>query len=209
MEIKIVIFALSKTCLNVLMLREKAPTSPRRFSLPWGLLEPHETLEMATQRIYCGVVALENIFLEQTQTFVYPVVTSEQQRIQILYSALVNRNKCPIESYPLTHEKKWFPVSTLPGIQAPDSNYVTIALKKLQEKVRYQPIGIYQLPEVFELPELQKVYEMILGKRLDQDLFRSKIYGTDLLIPLSEKGTYRFNVKRYFDLKQKGFYLNI
>jgi hypothetical protein len=64
-------------------------------------------------------------------------------------------------------------------------------------------------PKVFELAELQKVYEMILGKPLDQDLFRATIYETDLLIPLNEKGTYRFNVKRYFDLKQKRFYLKI
>ena len=93
------------------------------------------------------------------------------------------------------------------------------AMRALQKKVRYEPVGIYLLPPEFTLQQLQKMYELVLGQPISRQSFRKKMWESEILIPLEEtvtevgrsqpKGLYRFNKKRYFELKQKGFFLDL
>ncbi len=207
--IQFVIFALSDKCLNLFLMKTKDEPLKSLWVLPEGILKEDEHLEAAVQRAYCDVAPFENIFLDQLQTFAYPPKPLEQQTVHVVYYAMINRNKFPVEAKPTSDNGKWFPVSNLPPLNLFHRKYYQIALKELQDKIRRQPIGFYQLPVEFELNALRHVYEMILCRNLDLNVFRTKIFEIDLLVPLKEKGTYRFSTKKYFDLKEKGFYLNI
>ena len=55
------------------------------------------------------------------------------------------------------------------------------AINRLRAKVRYQPIGFELLPEEFTLPQLQKLYESILGTALNKRNFRTRILKMDIL----------------------------
>jgi 8-oxo-dGTP diphosphatase len=48
-------------------------------------------------------------------------------------------------------------------------------------------IGFELLPEKFTLSQLQKLYEIILDKKLDKRNFRKNILRTDTVTPLEEK----------------------
>jgi hypothetical protein len=70
----------------------------------------------------------------------------------------------------------------------------------------YQPVGYNLLPRKFTLPELQKLYEAILGKKLDRRNFQRKIFSYGILRSLDEKRTgvahkapklYSFDLRKY------------
>ena len=85
-------------------------------------------------------------------------------------------------------------------------------LQRLRSKVRWQPIGIDLLPQEFTLPDLQRVYEIILGQELDKRNFRRKILKFGVLVETGKtKGNghrpaklYRFDRKAYKRLQREG-----
>lgn len=60
-------------------------------------------------------------------------------------------------------------------------------LQRIRNKVIYSDIAFNLLPEEFTLPDLQSVYEIILGKELYKTNFRSNV--ADKIIPVGRKGT--------------------
>lgn len=59
-------------------------------------------------------------------------------------------------------------------------------LNRIRNKVMYTDVAFNLVPEKFTLPDLQKVYEVILGKPLYKANFREKIEGN--VTELDEKG---------------------
>ncbi|HEY6062401.1 MAG TPA: hypothetical protein VIV35_02260 [Chitinophagaceae bacterium] len=81
--------------------------------------------------------------------------------------------------------------------------------------LNYQPIGYNLLPEKFTMPELQKLYETILDKKLDRRNFQRKFLGFRILRRLREtkKGVahkapylYSFDLKKYNEALNTGLY---
>lgn len=52
---------------------------------------------------------------------------------------------------------------------------VRVARNRLQGKLAYTAVGFELLPELFTMAELQRLYEIILGRELDKRNFRKKI----------------------------------
>jgi 8-oxo-dGTP diphosphatase len=63
------------------------------------------------------------------------------------------------------------------------------------------------------------MYELVLGQPISRQSFRKKMWESEILIPLEEtvteggrsqpRGLYRFNKKKYYELKRKGFFLDL
>lgn len=80
------------------------------------------------------------------------------------------------------------------------------ALETLRQQLNYQPIGYNLLPDKFTMPELQTLYETILGKKLDRRNFQRRMNSYGILRRLKEtrKGgahkapyLYSFNLRKY------------
>lgn len=54
-------------------------------------------------------------------------------------------------------------------------NIINMAIDRLRNKIEYTPIAFNLVNEKFTLPELQKIYEIILNKKLYKANFRKKI----------------------------------
>ena len=59
-------------------------------------------------------------------------------------------------------------------------------LLRIRNKVEYTDIAFNLMPQEFTLPDLQKVYEILLGKTLYKTNFRDKIQ--DKVVALDQKG---------------------
>lgn len=90
------------------------------------------------------------------------------------------------------------------------------ATQRLREQLHFQPIGFELLPEKFTLKELQSLYEAILGIHFDRRNFAKKMFHLEILTdieetvwptPKREAKLYKFNAKKYEELKFKGFKL--
>ena len=88
------------------------------------------------------------------------------------------------------------------------------ALIALRKQLNHKPIGYTLLPEKFTMPELQKLYEIILGKKLNRGNFYRKMLRYDILIKLDEirKGgahkapdLYQFDLEKYHLALKNGF----
>ena len=56
------------------------------------------------------------------------------------------------------------------------------ALARLRSKVEYTSLPAFLLAEPFTLPQLQRVYEIILGRALDKSAFRKRTLDAGLLV---------------------------
>ena len=63
---------------------------------------------------------------------------------------------------------------------------VAAALERLRGKVEYTSLPAFLLPEPFTLPELQRTYELVLGRPLDKSAFRKRMLDGEFL---EEAGT--------------------
>jgi len=55
------------------------------------------------------------------------------------------------------------------------------ALERLRGKVEYTSLPAFLLPEPFTLPELQRTYELVLGRTLDKSAFRKRMLDGEFL----------------------------
>jgi len=109
---------------------------------------------------------------------------------------------------------RWFDLQQAQQLNPEIAAVITKTLQKLREELNYQPIEYHLLQTTFSMSELQRLYELLLDKRLDRGNFSKKIISLDILNSSFTKRKvqrykaptlFRFN-KNYFDKKGKGMY---
>ena len=172
-----------------------------------------ESLEAAARRELREETGMQDIFMEQLYTFGELGRDPRDRVVSVAYYALVNLVEHPIQADTDASDAAWFPVQDVPDLAFDHQHILNMAVRRLQGKVRYEPIGFELLPTKFTLTQLQRLYEIILGQTLDKRNFRKKILKMGLLIELEEKQAgvphraaklYRFDEQAYQDLQQKG-----
>ncbi|NJK99843.1 MAG: NUDIX hydrolase [Spirulinaceae cyanobacterium SM2_1_0] len=210
-----VVFGLdARTVLQVLLIRRRLPPFRGEWALPGGFVRQGETLEAAARRELGEETGVRDIFLEQLYTFSALDRDPRDRVVTVAYYALVNLTEHPIAATTDADAAQWFPCDALPKLAFDHAQIFATALKRLQGKLRYEPVGFELLPEKFPLSQLQRLYETVLNQVLDKRNFRKKLLKMGLLIELDERQTgvahraarlYKFDKQKYEHLKQKGF----
>ena len=109
---------------------------------------------------------------------------------------------------------EWKSINELPDLMMDHRYIFDKALITPRKQLNHKPIGYNLLPEKFTMPELQKLYEIILGKKLNRGNFYRKMLRYDILIKLDEirKGgahkapdLYQFDTEKYQLALKNGF----
>jgi 8-oxo-dGTP diphosphatase len=154
------------------------------------------------------------VFLEQLFSFGAIDRDPRERVVTVAYYALVKLSDHKIRAATDAADAAWFSLSDLPDLAFDHAHILEVALERLKNKVRYQPIGFELLPRKFTLTQLQRMYEIILDRPLDKRNFRKKILGMDLLIELDEvqkdvahraARLYKFDDRHYRKLVKQGF----
>ena len=214
-----VVFGLDEQdSLKVMLILRKLPPFQGQWALPGGFVHLDETLEEAAFRELREETGIENVFLEQLYTFGAVNRDPRERIVTVAYYALVNLREYDIEATTDAMDAAWFAIDELPKLSFDHQQIFDMALNRLRGKIRYEPIGFELLPKKFTLFQLQKLYETVLGKKLDKRNFRKKILKMDFLGELDELQTdvahraaryYEFNEVKYQQLKQQGFSFEI
>ena len=200
--------------LKVMLIERDIDPFQGKWALPGGFVHLDESLEEAARRELWEETGIEKIFLEQLYTFGKVNRDPRDRIITVAYYALINLTEQNIKAKTDARNADWFSVKKIPKLAFDHEQILTIALTRLKGKLRYEPIGFELLPKKFTLSQLQKLYEAVLGEKLDKRNFRRKILKMDLLIELDEWQTgvchraarlYQFDEKKYLKLKEKGF----
>lgn len=213
-----VVFGLDQKDLKVLLIERDREPFAGKWALPGGFVDEDETPEEAARRELAEETGLSGVFLEQLYTFGEPHRDPRGWTVSVAHYALVNI----ADHQPLAADDArnvdWFPVRKPPSLAFDHDKILAMAQRRLQGKVRYQPIGFELLPPVFTLSQLQHLYETILGAALDKRNFRRRVLRTGLLEETGETQKavahraarlYRFDEAKYRSLAQQGFHFEL
>ena len=188
----------------------------------WGFIGTHlpseEDLDTYAKKILQITTGLDNIYLNQLQTFGATKRVPHYRVLTVVYYALINPDYHDLKLSPMSKSLKWFDTDNLPKVIFDVKEIIQKALKRLREEVKFHPVGFHLLPDKFTLTQLQVLYEVILDKKLDTRNFRKKIQNMSLLIDTNEKQTnvahraaklYSFDVKIYQKLVEEGLNFRI
>lgn len=209
-----VIFGLDQsTDIRVLLIKRAIPPYQGQWALPGGFVLPNENLDTAAKRELEEETGVKEVFIEQLYTFGEPNRDPRGRVISVAYYALVNLEQHPTQAASDANDAQWFGIHDLPQLAFDHATILDVAIKRLDAKVRYQPIGFELLPPKFTLSELQQLYESILGRKLNRRNFRSKILKMGILEQLERQTNvahrpaflYQFNAQKYEELTKQGF----
>lgn len=219
-----VVFSYFNEKLHTLLINRAFDPYKGMAALAGGYIGDDETADDAVLRKLKEETNIQLEYLEQLYTFSDINRDPRGRTISISYYGLIDSSKYELESNKHADSVYWYPIeyytngsfgSTIHSlILAFDHKEIIIyAIERLRNKIKYTPIGFELLPKYFSMSELHKLYEEILGKKIDRRNFSKKINSYGLLdkTPYKTKGNvgrnaqlYCFNEQRYKELEIHG-----
>ena len=190
--VDVVIFTIDGGELKVLVVEVREGLCAGRWAFPGGRVGMGESLEDAARRELSAKTGLHDIYLEQLRTFGDPGRDPQARVVSTAYFALVPAKEMLARSAKYAHVA-WLPVRRLPSLAYDHDAIARAALDRLRAKLAYTNLVYGLLAAEFTLGELQEIYEIILGRRLDRRNFRKKILASGLLRQLraQRRGAHR------------------
>ncbi|WP_349815581.1 NUDIX domain-containing protein [Chryseobacterium sp. Marseille-Q3244] len=219
-----VVFGFDQNELKVLLVKMKYR---KQWLLPGGYVRRDEDLDEAVVRVLEDRAGVTDVFLEEFGVFgrknrsqLYfeefdETLFQKQRFISVGYYALYNSSEINPVADDVSEACEWVYLHQLPEIDFAMDHREIIekALLTLREKISSKPIGYNLMPEKFTLPELQKLYEAILGKILNRGNFYRKIKNLNVLKKLDEQryvgahrspDLYSFDIENYEKALENG-----
>ncbi len=180
--VDVVIFTLHNGRLHVLMVQRKHWPYADHWAIPGGFVNMDESLETAARRELAEETGVQDVYLEQLYTFGDPGRDPRTRIISVAYFALIRPEEQQLEVSEESNDVRWFPVDELPAPLAFDHDRILrYAIDRLRSKMEYTTLAFQLLPTEFTLPKLKRIYEEILGEKLDKANFYRKLRDSDLL----------------------------
>ncbi|SFW40731.1 NUDIX hydrolase [Chitinophaga sancti] len=205
--------------ISVLLIKRTIDPFIHDWALPGGFVLNGETLEDAVTRELLTEAGVHINYLEQLYTFGRPERDPRGRIISIAYFGLVNPTNFKLAASSDAEDARWFDIKNLPALAFDHSEIVNTAVKRLRNKIRYEPIGFELLDKKFPISDLEKLYETVLDRPIDRRNFQKKMNHFGILMGHNEKQKhpsagrpaklYSFNEERYFQLKQEGIMFEI
>ncbi len=209
------------------------------WCLPGGYIRRDETLTQAAGRILEERTGLADVFLQQFYTFgnpgrskvkgfdkkkfeeVFELVLAKDNwlldhTISVGFYAIVEYSEVTPHMDAFYGSWQWCDIAELPSLLFDHNEMVLSAFKMLQLQIYHQPIGYNLLPKKFTLPEIQVLYETVLGKQLDRRNFPKRLLSLGIIKRLEEQRNigphrapylYKFDKRKYDDALKHGVVL--
>jgi len=185
--VDVVAFTVRQERLHVLLIQREKPPFAGAWALPGGFVGMEEPLETAAARELAEETGVQGAYLEQLYTYGDPDRDPRGRVITVAYFALIPADaQVRTEGGDDAAQARWFPMDALPPLAFDHAEIVAYALRRLRYKLEYTAVGFQLLPETFTLTELQRVYEIILGEKLDKRNFRRRILRAGVIEPTAD-----------------------
>lgn len=185
--VDVLFFTIKEGVLHVLLIKRAAWPYKGYWALPGGFVSMSENLEEAAKREIFEECGVRDLFLEQLYTFGNPKRDPRTRVITVAYFALAPFEEIQKLSGEEVREVRYFPVSSLPKLAFDHKEIVMTGLERLKNKIGYSNIVFGLLPDKFSLSEVQRVYEVIYGRKIDKRNFRKWILSTGLLVSTGKR----------------------
>ena len=163
---------------KVLLAKRKNKPYIDQWALIGGAVYNNETLEDALSRELYEKSGIENVVPMQFKIFSDPNRAKETgfRMLGIAYVGLIDASAVSfIKETAKTSDIDWYDVDTVPELAYDHNDVLTSAIDYLKSEI-YKPSILKTLfPDTVTIPELQSVFEAVLGDTLDRRNFRKKL----------------------------------
>jgi 8-oxo-dGTP diphosphatase len=146
--------------------------------LPWGMVEPRESLQAAARRIAREAAGMDPGWLVQVGAFGDGTAHPARALLSVCFAGVVP--PAADDAWPASN---WIDVRSTGRLDERQRTMVEAGVEAVRLHMDHAPVAFRLLPPVFTLTELQTVYEMLLGRRLHKASFRRSLLAAWLVEP--------------------------
>ncbi|MBB4426046.1 ADP-ribose pyrophosphatase YjhB (NUDIX family) [Bradyrhizobium sp. CIR48] len=187
--VDVVIFTILDDSLQVLLMQRPAGEGepfPLSLALPGGFVDVTKDRDLAAcaARKLKEKTGVTSPYLEQLGSWGSATRDPRGWSATHAYFALI-----PADASVLANDAHWFPIreGRLKDKLAFDhGDILATAIQRLRNKVEYTSLPAYLMPPEFTLPDLQRVYEIVLDRPLEKSAFRTRILAADMIEPVAK-----------------------
>ena len=191
--VDVVIFTVAEDALQVLLVQRPSHSTaehqepfPGRWALPGGFVnvEQDADLQACARRKLKEKTGVDSPYLEQLGSWGGRQRDPRGWSATHVYFALIPGQHLPLSKGANAADVAWFEVDELlrrPALAFDHGSILQTAVERLRSKVEYTSLPAYLLAEPFTLPQLQQVYETVLGRPVDKSGFRTRMLAAHFL----------------------------
>ncbi len=180
--VDVIVLRVAAEAFELLLILRGKPPFEGRWAIPGGFVDMDESLDDAARRELREETRLSELWMEQLYTFGDIDRDPRGRCITIAYFGVVPPDAdLNLAAGDDARELAWFDTRRLPELAFDHDRIVEIALGRLRTKLMYSLVGFRLMPEAFTLPQLQRMFEIILDTPLDKRNFRRKIRSMAIL----------------------------
>ena len=188
--VDVVIFTVLDDQLQVLLIKrphDPVEPFPNAWALPGGFVDVQKdrSLEGCARRKLLEKTGVKSPYLEQLGSWGDAKRDPRGWSATHAWFALIPSDSIKLRQGGNAQGVHWHPVELLPKTTNIAFDHRTIlqsAIERLRSKVEYTSLPAFMLQEPFTLPQLQHVYEVVLGRALDKSGFRTRALAADFLV---------------------------
>jgi 8-oxo-dGTP diphosphatase len=184
--VDIILFTIRNNDLYVGLVRREDEPYKGRFALPGRFVRYDEKIEETASKVLemKGGIERKSVHLEQLYTFGNNLNRDTRIRtISVVYYGLVRSEALDFQNSKFS----WHSFYRLPELAFDHREIIESAVARLRESFVIERMIVHLMPDEFTLTELQRAYEIILGRNLDKRNFRRKIESDRCLLDTKRK----------------------
>lgn len=181
--VDVVLLTLKDDGLNVALLKREREPFKGVMALPGGFIRTNEDGDArdAALRMLDEKTGIQVPYLEQLATFSGPARDPRGWSVSVIYYALISFDVIEQAGHPNVKL-----VNVDKPLQLPFDHRTIIdtAVARLRSKSQYSSLPCYLAGDTFTVPQLQRVYEALMGTPLNKVSFRRKMEEMGMLEPI-------------------------
>lgn len=186
-EALINVFTVEQGKIKILLFRKKTEPYKGYWMLPGDMVKSGDTLENTISDVVYDRIGFTSIYVEQCHIF-SKCERDNEVVMSVSYIGLIDSKSAEIKREEREeYESAWFSIDTLPKLAFDYEIIINNAIEILEKKITNTNVLKKLFPSDFSLPEIQCVYEQLLGKKLDRRNFRKKFINLGLVEPTGDK----------------------
>lgn len=187
--VDVAIFTVLHDALEVLLVQrpaEAAEPFPGQWALPGGFVNValDKDLIGCARRKLREKTGVASPYLEQLGSWGGATRDPRGWSATHAYFALIPARDVQLAKGANAADVAWFKVDDLrprARLAFDHAQILEAAVERLRSKVEYTSLPAYLLAEPFSLPQLQRTYEVVLGRAVDKSGFRTRMLAADFL----------------------------
>lgn len=188
--VDVAIFSVRDDTLQVLLVQRPSSADepfPGQWALPGGYVDiarDDALIDCARRKLH-EKTGVASPYLEQLGSWGSATRDPRGWSATHVYFALLPSDALRLAKGANAADVAWFEVEAVlkkrPRLAFDHHELLRAAVERLRSKVEYTSLPAFLLPEPFTLPQLQRIYEIVLGRPLDKSGFRTRMLAADFL----------------------------